>query len=39
MINVATYKNAVGFGDWIRINGFSESVVTFIAELEKESAQ
>ena len=34
MVNVATYKNGVGYGDWVRINGFSESVVSFIREWE-----
>lgn len=36
MINVATDQNGVGYGDWwTRINGFSESVVNYIVELEK----
>lgn len=35
MINVSTEANAVGFGDWVRINGFSESVISFIAEHER----
>lgn len=34
MINVGVYKNAVGFGPWVRINGFSEAVVNFIIEYE-----
>jgi 60 kDa SS-A/Ro ribonucleoprotein len=34
MVNVATTQNAVGFGDWTRVNGFSEAVVQFIAEME-----
>lgn len=36
MINVATYENGVGYGDWIHIDGWSESVVDYIIELEKE---
>jgi 60 kDa SS-A/Ro ribonucleoprotein len=36
MVNVASSKNAVGFGDWTRITGFSESVVQFIQEIERE---
>lgn len=36
MINVASYKNGVGFGDWVRINGFSESVLKFIRACEDE---
>lgn len=34
MINVASYKNGVGYGKWTHIDGFSESVVRFISELE-----
>lgn len=34
MINVATYQNGVGFGDWNRINGFSEAVISYIREIE-----
>lgn len=35
MINVASYQNGVGYGDWTRINGFSENVLRFIAEHER----
>jgi hypothetical protein len=31
MINVASYQNGVGYGDWVRINGFSENVLRYIA--------
>lgn len=34
MINVASNKNGVGYGDWIHIDGFSESVVSYISEIE-----
>ncbi len=34
MINVASYSRGVGYGDWTRIDGFSESVIRFIAETE-----
>jgi 60 kDa SS-A/Ro ribonucleoprotein len=34
MINVASYRNGVGFGDWVRIDGFSEGVIRFIRENE-----
>lgn len=34
MINVAAYKNGVGYGDWTRIDGFSENVLRFIHESE-----
>lgn len=37
LINVATYKNGVGYGDWIHIDGFSESVVDFIQAYELEN--
>lgn len=36
MINVATYQNGIGYrGRWTHINGFSESVISFIAENER----
>jgi len=35
MINVASNKNGVGYGKWIHIDGFSESVLRFINEQEK----
>ena len=35
MINVASAKNGVGYNKWVHIDGFSESVVTFIQEHEK----
>lgn len=35
MINVASAQNGVGFGDWVRINGFSEGVIKFIRENEQ----
>ncbi|MES2662239.1 MAG: TROVE domain-containing protein [Pseudomonadota bacterium] len=34
MINVATNKNGVGYGKWTHIDGFSESVIQYIAEIE-----
>ncbi len=34
MINVAGYRNGVAYGESVHIDGFSESVVTFIQELE-----
>lgn len=41
VINVASARNGVGYGDgdggWIHIDGFSEAVVEYIAELERES--
>jgi 60 kDa SS-A/Ro ribonucleoprotein len=35
MINVASYKNGVGYGKWTHIDGFSENVLRFIAEHER----
>ena len=35
MINVAAYKNGVGYGRWTHIDGFSEAVLRFIAEFER----
>lgn len=34
MVNVASYQNGVGYGDWVRVNGFSEAVVSYIRALE-----
>lgn len=36
MINVASARNGVGSGRWTRIDGFSEAVLRYIAEIEKE---
>lgn len=35
MVNVASSDRAVGHGDWVRISGFSENVIRYIAELEQ----
>jgi hypothetical protein len=34
MLNVASNKNGVGYGPWRHVDGFSESVVKWIQELE-----
>jgi len=34
MINIATNKNGVGYGDWIHIDGWSESVIDYIKTFE-----
>jgi hypothetical protein len=34
MINVASYKNGVGYGPWLHVEGWSENVVRYIQELE-----
>lgn len=38
MINVASARNGVGYGKWTHIDGFSESVLKWIAAHEEESA-
>lgn len=38
MINVASAQNGVGYGPWVRINGFSEQVLRFIGEHERQAA-
>lgn len=39
MINVASAKNGVGYGPWVHIDGFSEAVMRFITETEKETRE
>ncbi len=34
VINVASNQNGVGYGPWTHIDGWSEAVVEYIAELE-----
>ncbi len=34
MVNVASARNGVGYGDWTRIDGFSEAVLRYIREQE-----
>jgi 60 kDa SS-A/Ro ribonucleoprotein len=34
MINVGSYRNGVGYGRWTHIDGFSEAIIRFIAEVE-----
>lgn len=38
LINVASNRNGIGYGEWIHIDGFSEAVIRFIAETEKAGA-
>ena len=35
IINVASYKNGVGYGKWTHIDGWSESVIEYIRALEQ----
>jgi len=36
MINVASARNGVGYGPWTHIDGWSEAVIDYIAELESD---
>lgn len=36
LINVGDYKNGVGYGKWIHIDGFSEAVIKYIQAMETE---
>ena len=38
VINVASYKNGVGYGPWTHIDGWSEAVIEYIRELERSNA-
>jgi 60 kDa SS-A/Ro ribonucleoprotein len=35
LINVASYRNGVGYGPWMHIDGWSEAVVEYIHALEQ----
>jgi 60 kDa SS-A/Ro ribonucleoprotein len=35
VINVASYKNGVGYGRWLHIDGWSESVIEYIRAIEQ----
>lgn len=34
MINVSSYKNAIGYGKWTKIDGWSEAILSYIAASE-----
>jgi hypothetical protein len=36
MVNVASAKNGVGYGEWTHIDGWSEAVIEYIRALERE---
>jgi len=38
IINVASYKNGVNYGQWLHIDGFSEAVVKYLVEYERQFA-
>jgi 60 kDa SS-A/Ro ribonucleoprotein len=35
VVNVASYQNGVGYGQWTHIDGWSEAVLSYIRELER----
>ena len=35
MVNVASYKNGIGYGDWVHLDGWSEAIVDYIQQFEK----
>lgn len=35
IINVASYKNGIGYGAWNQIDGFSEAIIDYVIEFEK----
>lgn len=35
IINVAPYRNGIGYGPWTHIDGFSEACLDYITEIEK----
>jgi hypothetical protein len=39
MVNVAHYENGIGYGEWTRINGWSESILRYILEAERLSQE
>ena len=39
VVNVAPYKNGIGYGKWAHIDGWSESVVEYIRALEAEEGK
>lgn len=37
MVNVASNRNGVGYGKWTHLDGFSEGIIRWIGEFEKEA--
>jgi len=35
MMNVASYENAIGYGPWINIDGFSAAALKWMVEFEQ----
>ena len=38
IVNVGGYQNGIAYGPWVSIDGWSEAILAYIAELEKEGA-
>ena len=38
VVNVASAKNGIGYGPWVHVDGWSEAVLDYIIESERESA-
>lgn len=36
IVNVASYENGVAYGPWVKINGFSDKILHWIAQYEQE---
>jgi hypothetical protein len=34
MVNVASYRNGVGYGAWMHIDGWSEAIIEYIRSVE-----
>ena len=34
VINVASYRNGIGYGPWVHLDGFSEKILDYIREYE-----
>jgi 60 kDa SS-A/Ro ribonucleoprotein len=39
VVNVASYRHGIGYGPWTHIDGWSESVIEYIRELERGNAE
>ena len=37
VINVASYKNGIGYGKWTHIDGWSEAVIDYVRATEERS--
>jgi 60 kDa SS-A/Ro ribonucleoprotein len=35
VVNVGSFKNGVGYGKWVYIDGWSEAVIEYIRSLEE----